>query len=42
MVATSDAFWSKSQSSWSGWNQRAKKYTMEEVADIISSGSKER
>ena len=42
MVATSDAFWKKSYGSISGWNERAKKYTMEEVAEIISSGSKER
>lgn len=42
MVATSDAFWKKSYSDITGWNLRAKKYTMEEVAEIISSGSKER
>ena len=42
MVATSDAFWKKSYGTITGWNERAKKYTIEEVAEIISSGSKER
>jgi len=42
MVATSEAFWSKSYSysNSSGWNQKVKNYTIEEVAQIINSGSK--
>lgn len=42
MVATSETFWSKSYSysNSSGWNQKIKNYTIEEVANIINSGSK--
>ena len=42
MVATSETFWSKSYSysNSSGWNQKVKNYTIEEVAHIINSGSK--
>lgn len=40
MVATSDMFWKNSYSYSSGWNQKVKNYTIEEVAKIINSGSK--
>ena len=40
MVATSDTFWSNSYSYTSGWNQKIKNYTIEEVAAIINSGSR--
>ena len=40
MVATSDSFWKSSYSYSSGWNQKVKNYTIEQVAEIINSGSK--
>lgn len=40
MVATSDMFWRNSYSHSSGWNWKIKNYTIEQVAEIINSGSK--
>ena len=41
MIATSSAFWKNSYSDLSGWNIRCKEYTLNEVADIIKSGTLE-
>ncbi len=41
MVATSEQFWRSSYGNITGWNLKAKKYTMEQVAEIIQSGSLE-